>query len=79
MDDLSAALARLADAFPNDAGPASDAFQSNDLFDDVLFHGNWAVGSDQAAFVDRLATGAAGRDTPRVAHARAELHRLQET
>jgi hypothetical protein len=61
MDELAAALARLAEVFPDDAGPAADAFSTSDLFDDVLSNGNWAVGSNQAAFVDRLVSW-----TPRI-------------
>ena len=39
MDDLAAALQRLADAFPDDPGPAADPFRLKDRYDIFVYCG----------------------------------------
>lgn len=60
MDDLAAALLRLAAAFPDDPGPAADPFTLNDEFDLFVWHSPWTFG-DAEDFVGQMLTW-----TPRV-------------
>lgn len=60
MDDLAAALLRLADAFPGDPGPAADPFTLNDEFDLFVWHTRGTFDEDDE-FVERMLTW-----TPRV-------------
>ncbi|GAB3446348.1 hypothetical protein [Actinophytocola sediminis] len=61
MDDLAAALTRLAAAFPDDPGPAADPFEYDGPFYRLVFHGKWAFGSNEAAFVNQMLSA-----TPRI-------------
>lgn len=50
MDDLAAALVRLADAFPDDLEPAADSFDVDELFDIVIYYSHRPAGSNAADF-----------------------------
>lgn len=46
MDDLTAALLRLPDAFPDDPGPADDPFTIKDRFDIFVWYGPYVLADD---------------------------------
>jgi hypothetical protein len=54
MEDLPGALLRLADAFPDDLGPAADPFTLKDPFDDFVYYSRWTFNQAYEEFVDRM-------------------------